>query len=152
MQISINPANAIYDQVDGDIIIIHLGNGNYYNLTEVGAMIWIEVCKSTSIESLKESLICKYQVSDSQLHSDIELFIAQLQEQELILIEDNDCESVDEIEQQIDQIALKLADRSDYTKPELNVFTDMQDFLLVDPIHEVDDQGLPLYKSQNVDG
>jgi len=35
------------------------------------------------------------------------------------------------------------AERPPFTKPELHKFTDMQDLLLFDPIHEVDESGWP---------
>ena len=42
-------------------------------------------------------------------------------------------------------------DRPEFTIPELHMHTDMQEFLLVDPIHEVDDSGWPHKKQPSPD-
>ena len=41
------------------------------------------------------------------------------------------------------------AERKPFAVPTLEVFTDMKEFLLVDPIHEVDERGLPQRDTEN---
>ena len=49
MQYTINRAVAIYDVIDEDIVIIHLETGNYYNLSDSGALIWKKIAEKPSL-------------------------------------------------------------------------------------------------------
>ena len=146
MQYAINFEALIYDVIDGDIVIIHLESGNYYNLSDSGAVIWQYLAKTVSFDDLVKTLTSIYNEKMSRIEIDLIDFLSHL-ENECLIIQ----KSIDEA------IATELIlqddgrNKVDYHSPVLDVYTDMQDFLLVDPIHEVDEQGLPRYIPQNTD-
>ena len=143
MQYIINRAIAIYDVIDGDIVIIHLENGNYYNLSGSGALIWQHIAKNTSFERLLTNLTSIYNAESAKIENDLKNFMANLKAEGLVLQQPhNENASLE------DNPSADESGKRDYFPPKLDIFTDMQDFLLVDPIHEVDEQGLPKYTPQ----
>lgn len=138
MQIELNKSAAIFDIIDGDIVIINLINGNYYNLTGSGAHLWKLIVSTTTSNELTDSLTASFEVDEKQAEKDIAIFLAQLEKESLIIKSD--------INQNIKpQSKNTSSNRKSYQAPILETFSDMQDFLLVDPIHEVDENGLPKY-------
>lgn len=138
MKIELNKASAIYDIIDGDVVIINLINGNYYNLTGTGAYLWDLIRHSNSLNSILNSLINEFDVDATQAERDLRIFLDQLKTEQLIIQTDNS--EFDKPNGRKNTEAKKK-----YQPPLLETFSDMQDFLLVDPIHEVDENGLPKY-------
>jgi hypothetical protein len=140
MNYSINNSTAIYDIIDGDIVIIHLETGNYYNLSDTGASIWQLIVKTVSYENLVTALSANYLNPGPDVEQDIKAFLDQLENEGLVVqvsTEENGLSKEGSTKIETKKV--------EYTRPILNVFSDMQDFLLVDPIHEVDEKGLPKY-------
>ena len=137
---SINSAVAIFDIIDDDIVIIHLKNGNYYNISDTGAFIWKQIAKNTSFGNMLFLLRAKYNVDPATSEIDLQTFLTKLEAEGLVL------------KQSKNEAAFSEGNSKDvesenirYVAPAIDVYRDMQDFLLVDPIHEVDEQGLPKY-------
>jgi hypothetical protein len=139
MHYQIDQTKAIYDIIDGDIVIINLDNGNYYNVTGVGAAIWKQLNKGASADGILRALGNIYDGDTEIIKKDLNDFLADLIEEKLI--KESDGSSANQQDSQSQAIETKQV----YTPPELEIFTDMQDFLLVDPIHEVDENGLPKF-------
>jgi hypothetical protein len=139
MHYKINTSAVIYDIIDDEIVIIHLENGNYYNLSNASAQLWMQIAKTASFDNLITYLSHRYNVGKNTAEKDLKDFLSHLEAEGLVIKGDTDDWDADK---GIDEIKAEV---SEYHPPVLEVFTDMQDFLLVDPIHEVDEQGLPKY-------
>ena len=140
MNYSINNTAAIYDIIDGDIVIIHLETGNYYNLSNTGAFIWQLIVKDVSFENLVMALTSDYDASGSDVEEDLKTFLTKLEAEGLV--EQGSAKEAGSSNNGSKKVETQ---KGEYIKPTLSVFSDMQDFLLVDPIHEVDEKGLPKY-------
>jgi hypothetical protein len=140
MRYGINNTSVIYDIIDNDIVIIHLENGNYYNLSDSGAVIWKQITKNISRDHLLAILHARYHVDKAVLEKDLNTFLQQLEAEGLVVRQ-----PPEEATSSKDNPPKAESKKLDYSPPVLDVFTDMQDFLLVDPIHEVDEHGRPKY-------
>ena len=49
---------------------------------------------------------------------------------------------------QVESISSHLSIKSAFLPPEIDIFSDMQDILLLDPVHDVDESGWPILKGQ----
>ncbi len=146
MQYGINNTAVIYDIIDNDIVIIHLENGNYYNLSDSGTLIWKYIAKNQTPNHLLAVLEATYNVERGVLENDLNTFLQQLEAEGLVVRQPpDDAGSSKSSPPKAEGEAL------DYSPPVLDVFTDMQDFLLVDPIHEVDEHGRPKYTPSQTD-
>jgi hypothetical protein len=73
----------------------------------------------------------------------VQKFIDELQQEGLIVVKEKE-ESRGAIDLKTESKA--EGKKPDFEAPVLNRYTDMQDLLLLDPIHEVDETGWPIQK------
>lgn len=143
----INSAQIIHEIIDGEAIIIHLGKGYYYSLDKTGTTIWNLIAQETSWKQLVQNLSEQFSCEPPSVEETITEFIRELREEELILSQ----ESADQVDNSLFAKKAMTNDAENghfaFEKPILQKFTDMQDFLLVDPIHEVNETGWPHRKS-----
>ncbi len=139
----IDRANVVFEVFDNEIVIINLENGNYYSYDGIGVVIWSLLKDPISINDISKWIIHKYSQSiPAGIEEIISKSIAEL-ENENLLITSEEHNNIDS------QANLKHKEVSDNLKnvnfkdPVLQRYTDMQNFLLVDPIHEIDYEKWP---------
>lgn len=138
--LSINKLSVLSEIIDGDVVIINLDTGNYYSLVQSGAFIWQKIEENISVGQLTSYLMDLFEVTESELSKDLTQFIDQLQKENLVVFSQGNTNEPGPKE--------NISKKQPYVSPFLESFTDMQDFLLVDPIHEVDEQGFPVINSK----
>jgi len=131
-----NSPNVVSENFDGEVILVNLVNGNYYSLRNTGANVWKLIEQKRSYADLLQDVSSIYQADDSVVES-VESFIQQLSEQQLIKTAPlNGYQSA--------EADFKFIQPGNFEPPVLEVYSDMQDLLLLDPIHDVDeDSGWP---------
>ena len=135
----INAPKVISETIDGETIIINLESGNYFSLNASGGDLWQELVRNASRTAILQSLCRRYSLSADQAKVDIEDFLARLSQENLIAARPA-ASPANELPSQI------AGDAPPYEKPALLKYEDMQDLLLLDPIHDVDEAGWPLTK------
>jgi hypothetical protein len=65
-------------------VLLNLNTERYLGLNPVGTHMWNVLERASSIQAAYEELLQEYEVEPAQLRADIEAFIRQLLEQELI--------------------------------------------------------------------
>jgi hypothetical protein len=138
----IDRSNVVYEMFDNEVVIINLDNGNYYSYDGVGVEIWNQLTKKNSIDNISQLLSNIYpSVQSDDLKIIINKSIADLENENLLIsskIKNNQERNTSvETNQEI------RVDNNGIKTPTLQRFTDMQDFLLVDPIHEIDYEKWP---------
>lgn len=130
----INSASVINDTIDNESVIINLTDGFYYSLDDVGSIIWEAVSLGYSVAEIVNYLNSRYQGDGSEIEDSTHALIAELEREQLIVPEEYDAghPTLD-----------SAPSASSYSRPVLNKFGDMQDLLLLDPIHDVDEKGWP---------
>jgi len=135
----INDQKVISEVLDGETIIINLENGNYYSMNDTGSDLWGRIKSQQSMENIIKGFVNQYTADISEIERSIDEVINFLLTDHLIIKADVSDESIDEIA----EVAKK-----EFIKPIINRFEDMQDMLLADPIHEVDNIGWPTQKDK----
>ena len=123
---------------DDETIIIHFDTGNYYSLDSFSSIIWQAIEARVDVAVMSDILMtCFKKVSHSELQNRANQLIAELLTEDLI--------RPAEITEP-GKTALQLADCEEEL-PEnagrLIKFDDLQELLLLDPIHDVDEAGWP---------
>ena len=124
---------------DGEILAVNVNTGTYYSLTGVSAKIWECILSGATTESITQALSDIYVGERIEIEAAVASFIEQLSRESLI-IEDQTSNGA---------TAIQLrggGEVAQFTAPSMEIFSDMQDLLLLDPIHEVDDTGWPMLK------
>jgi len=130
------------EAIDGEVVIIHLENGNYFSLLEAGEWIWLRLVAGEPLESIARELTTCYLCDEPQARQAIERLVAQLLAEELIV----PTELADQGAEPPSPASLSMApsERKPFVEPTLDKYTDMQGLLMVDPIHEVSEEGWPV--------
>jgi hypothetical protein len=140
MPITINRKNALFDMIEDEVIIINLESGNYYGLANYEVVIWKLLEQVTTEDNLISFLTKVNPDQKNDLTVDIPKYIASLKSEGLAM----DTDEAVAPNLKLDQTLINNLESSPYKTPLLEIFDDMQDFLLVDPIHEVDENGFPI--------
>jgi hypothetical protein len=142
MWFRINAPDVADQTIDNETIIINFQNGAYYSTADTGSVIWEQIASGASVDQIV-SLFTRH---GADQHTTIEQavrdFVADLERESLIVALERPPAAVDPAEP-----AGLSGGREGYQSPVLERFTDMQDLLLLDPIHDVDEQGWPTRKA-----
>ncbi len=69
-----NP-DLVYSEIDNEVVILSIANGEYYNLNSVGSDIWHLLDNESSFKNLLSQLMQTYQVSEEACLSDTMAFL-----------------------------------------------------------------------------
>jgi hypothetical protein len=128
--LTVNAPHVVHETIDGEAILIHLVTGTYYSLDGIGAEVWGVMAAGADPDLLVAAAAERYDGDPVEIAGGVSSLVEQLVGEGL-LIED---------ESQPAANAPRLpAGRVPFAVPVLNTYTDMQEFMLVDPLHEVDE-------------
>ena len=127
---------------DGEAAIINLKTGSYYSLDPVGAVIWGLIDQGYSTGEIVENLVQRYDGSLVAIVNDVGSLVAALLAEDLIAPA-----AAAEAAPKSGRPTTAPATRMPYTTPAFERFNDMQELLLLDPIHEVGEEGWPHAKA-----
>jgi len=146
----INKPIVVDETFDNEVVIIHFDTGNYYSLDSVGTEIWSLIESGASVGEIVASLAHKYDGSEEVIEEATAQFVAELHEEDLLVPgEAGEFSTPSEPEERLED-SWAPSGRA-FHAPIISRYTDMQDLLLLDPIHEVDDDGWPSVKPDLAD-
>lgn len=141
----INTPTVIYETIDNEVVMIDFDSGNYYSLDKVGTDIWGFVEKGATVSEIVEGIAHQYEGSRAVIENAVNQLIAELQQEDLIAPDEaKEPESIRGLEVRAE--GGSETERPSFEAPILYKYTDMQELLLLDPIHEVDEAGWPSVK------
>jgi hypothetical protein len=124
----------VHETVDGEVIAIDLDNGSYYSLAGSGPLIWSLLADGASEVELRDTLEARFGGVET-IAGDVSALLGQLRESGLIVEAER--------EEGVATLTAKAGDGEVYEAPRFERYTDMKDYFLLDPIHEVDTAGWP---------
>jgi hypothetical protein len=133
----INTPLVATETIDGEAILIHFESGCYYSTNKLGADILGMIDGHNPVITVSRSLAERHgQRSAEAVGALVSEFLATLEREELIVL----CHgsSSDEI------VNPTVASGQALDPPVLQKFSDLQDLLVLDPIHDVDRMGWPV--------
>jgi hypothetical protein len=147
----VNSPKVIHEIIDGEAVIVHLDTGAYYSTDKVGAAVWDLLSRGMSIGQIIHVIANQSRVNFEDIDEGIANFVTQLQEENLILFADeNQPVDLTSPGNNPDSAAhLQSLSELSYKEPLLHKYTDMEDLLLLDPIHDVDETGWPNTNPKN---
>lgn len=135
----INQPFVASELIDGEAVIMNLKAGTYYSARQVGGKLWAWIEEGANEAEILSRLAAAYTGEALDMAQAVERFIGQLLEQDLIAV-------VPAPSPAAPASAAPAADRPPFTAPVLEVYADMRDLLLLDPIHDVAEVGWPIAK------
>ena len=134
-----NTPMVTHETIDGEAVIINLDSGNYYSLVDVGSFIWGLIEQGASTSELQSLVSQSYQGNAADIDQGVQDLLVQLQQESLIVPVDGPATFDTQV-----QPSSNGHEKPSFNPPSLNKYSDMQELLLLDPIHDVDEAGWPM--------
>ena len=139
----VNSPLVVHEVFEDEAVIINLESGNYYSLEGTGRFIWTLLSGGLISRDVVQAISKRFEGETDAIASSLRGFISKLTEEGLIVSrqdENGDVMTILKAEKSEDAAS---GTKLDFTEPIISKYTDMQELLLLDPIHEVDDLGWP---------
>jgi hypothetical protein len=124
----INAPKVIHEVFETEVVIVNLETGIYYSARGSGIEIWRALERGHSRAAIVGHFAPWPGGSEKA-----DAFLEQLLREQLV-VEKQNGET---------ETAANISATSEFLPPQLDKFTDMQELLLLDPIHELDESGWP---------
>jgi len=135
----IDPESILSQRFDDEVVAINLKVGVYYSLRGAAAVVWSALEARADRRGVLGAIQARYEGDEQQHAPEVDRFLAELSSEGLITPRPGaGAAPVPDSEN---------AGRIAFVAPVLEKFSDMQDLLLLDPIHDVDEDGLPSGRS-----
>jgi hypothetical protein len=134
---NIKRPDVVHETIDGETVIVNLENGVYYSLRYSGVDVWNLIETGANLDELTSLMIDRYDGSADEIKKNLTELLVVLQQEGLVQVS-----STKRAVSQEPQPVTK-GDKLVFTPPLLEKYSDMQELLLLDPIHEVDEEGWP---------
>lgn len=82
-----NP-DPISADLDGEVVILSVDNGQYYNMNEVGSRIWTMVERPITVAALIDLLVGEFEVERETCQEEVLAFLRELHADGLVQISD----------------------------------------------------------------
>jgi coenzyme PQQ synthesis protein D (PqqD) len=114
--------------MDGEAVIINLSTGIYYSSDHVGAAMWELIEKRYSLDEVAAAIAARYDVPRALVQDDVVSLGGELLQHELVVV------ATEEPQEPVRSAPASAgADKLPYKSPQLQVYTDMEDLLALDP-------------------
>ena len=135
-----NRPGSISEVLDGEASIVNLESGAYYSLTGAGADIWTAAESSATLAEIIHRVGAQFTGMPTEISAGVTALVEELVS-EGVLVADSAASAALPDPGPGDGPASMT--RPPFVRSSLQKYTDMADLLLLDPIHEVDEQGWP---------
>ena len=137
----VNSPQVIYENIDGEVVLINLEKGLYYSTDQVGADLWDLLEAGCTVGEMRYAIRARYAGDEAHIETVICDFLAELRKEALIV--DATAPETERTGRDRSVPASATTERPSLQKPVLNKYSDMKDMLLLDPIHDVEESGWP---------
>jgi hypothetical protein len=128
-QFAVNTQNVVAEVIEGEAILINMTTGCYYSLEGTACQIWQWLHEAPAGP---QNLSIRFEGDAAEILPELTAFLNELHDEKLISREMHATEG-----------AVPSGVQIPYAKLTLNKYTDMENLLLMDPIHDVSGQGWP---------
>lgn len=134
----VNSPNVIHETIEGEVILIDLKTGTYYSLRDSGAAAWQAIEQGAGEDGITAELQSRYDAPDEEIRAAVRQLLAQLEGEGLVRAAEGGADQAS-APSAVSNGSVRLP----FAAPVLEKHTDMQDLILLDPVHEVGAEGWP---------
>ena len=135
MRYVIDPNRVSHERLQDEVIIINVATGSYFSGSGTAADLWTLIAAGVNFEDIVSTLATAYGTDALSIRADLEACIAKLMASTVVSVAERTAITA----------AGTLPDlqRSSWSPPVFDEYTDMWDLLQADPIHDVSETGWP---------
>ena|SRR5436305_2748578 len=130
-----NSPPVLHETLDHEAILVDLERGTYYSLDPVGTCIWGAIDRGASVEQVIESIAEQSGADGGAVEDAVRAFVEELVAEQLLVARDEDAPA--------EAVHAEWPEGISFAAPTLSRYTDMQELLLLDPVHDVGVAGWP---------
>jgi hypothetical protein len=140
--LNLNLENTSWERIDGEIIVISYNTGKYYSVNKQGSDLLYLIEMKVKRELWYEILKLNFQnfAENSETTQKIDEFVEKCLNEKLLTSGETNIEKVE---------LLNDYTRDNWESPELRIFDDLTDILLIDPVHDTSLEGWPNLKNDD---
>ena len=136
----VNEPQVVHQTVDEETVIVDLGTGSYYSLRGSAQVIWSALERGLDVHGVVDEVSGRFEGSPDEIRPLVESFVTKLAEDRLIVGLDGQGTAGPPPADG----AVPSGARPPFEAPVIEQFDDLQDLILLDPVHEVsEEQGWP---------
>lgn len=140
----VNAPDVLHETIDGEVVLVNMKSGAYYSIDNVGATIWDILVGGSSANHITEVLTRRFEGNRDEIAVSVDRLLRKFCEEELIVSDTGP--NVNPVTSLTPDVP-EQEHRLHFEEPVLQKYTDMEQLLLLDPIHEVDETGWPSEKA-----
>lgn len=146
MFLKVNAPHVVHETIDGETILLDLRIGIYYSLDDNGSVLWNFLAAAGDGGSAADILAAAAIEREKTIREGVSIFVKQLLAENL-LVEDGESRGDETgIPENLVESLRSVADS--FKTPVIQKYSDMQDLLMLDPIHDVEQEGWPEPKDE----
>lgn len=146
----LNAPQVLAETIAGEAMIVNLATGHYFSLQGSGVDIWAEIEREQACSDIVAAMERRYVAEEGEIETAVRTLVDELESENLIVrIGENGHLAASIADPEFapghsgNGSQPDVQDRRQFVPPALAKFTDMQDIILLDPVHEVDASGWP---------
>jgi hypothetical protein len=139
----VNRPDVVMESFEGELVLVHMKSGNYYSLQGSAPVIWELIDCGFSIEDIGDQMVARHPEDADEIRRSTRNLVEELVAESLLVPVASAPSPAS-----TKKSSLLQAD-APFVLPVLERYTDMQELLLIDPIHDVDETGWPRRKEQS---
>lgn len=129
----------VHETIEGETVVLNMATGTYFSLAGATAVAWGRLLDGADAAELRAALRARYSDDGSAIEGAVDELLAELAREQVI-------------ETVVADGIMPEGATPDGVEPfaglAINRYTDIQELLLIDPVHEVDDIGWPVRPGQ----
>ncbi len=137
----VDTPSVVSEVIDDELVVMNLATGHYFSSTGSGAVAWACLEQGMDTSAIAAVLGEAFDAPTAQIETDLSVFIESLRSNGLVRAGDVATAAA---ATSGPRPLVATTVRAPYTSPQMNAYTDMKDLLMLDPIHDVADEGWPM--------
>jgi Coenzyme PQQ synthesis protein D (PqqD) len=135
MRYVIDPTRVSHERLQDEVIIVNVATGSYFSGSGTAADLWTLIAAGAALDDMASTLAAAYGTDALSIRGDLEACLARLLDRAVITAGEGPSAG--------DAASLPVLQRSAWSPPVFDEYTDMWDLLQADPIHDVSETGWP---------
>lgn len=135
--LELNGPGVVCDVVGDEVVFVNLESGAYYSTEGAGAAIWRLLAEGRTIDGAIRGIGARYAGDAAEIERDVRAFVDRLVSESLVRIGSGAAPAAAPPDED------PSADRPRFPGIVFQKYVDLEELLLLDPIHEATDAGWP---------
>jgi hypothetical protein len=143
LRFRINTPKVVFEAFEDEVVLVNFDTGNYYSLRGSAVALLNYIQENKNVREIINDLDAQFVTTRAELEKSVVVFLDELC-RENIVVAGSDSSRMDKTPASGPNPSFQ---KIPFQAPTIERYADMQELILLDPIHEVDESGWPKPKN-----